>query len=185
MSAPAPTYDLVMLLDPDAEDGTRAKLVGEARKAIEKQGQLMRHDEWGNRQLAYAIERKSVAEYHLMQFHVDSPELLGTLNRSLRIADEILRFRIIKLRPGVPEPPDMRSSAPSPRRAEAEPTGDGAPEQRGDQPAPEQRPGEQSEQRPGEQSEQRQGEQPEQRAEPAAAVQGTAPEDEPRGGEAS
>ena len=45
-----------------------------------------------------------------MQFHSSSAGLLSTLERSLRIADEALRFRIVKLRPGTREAPDMRSS---------------------------------------------------------------------------
>src|SRR5947209_6112256 len=119
MSAAPPTYDLVLMLDPEAEDATRAKLVADARSAIESQGELVRHDEWGKRALAYPIGHRSVAEYHLMQFHTSSAGLLSTLDRSLRIADEALRFRIVKLRPGTREAPDMRSSGepPSPSRA--------------------------------------------------------------------
>ena len=36
------------------------------------------------------------------------------MTRSLRIADGILRFRIIKLRPGVSEAPDMLAPAVAP-----------------------------------------------------------------------
>jgi small subunit ribosomal protein S6 len=120
MTLPAPTYDLVLLLDPQADDGTRAKLVADARGAIEAQGEFLRHDNWGDRALAYPIDRKSNAEYHLLQFHAGTPELLAGLNRSLRIADEVLRFRIIKLAPGVPDAPDMSAGAAAARRSEAE-----------------------------------------------------------------
>ena len=119
MTLPAPTYDLMLLLDTQAEEGTRAKIVADARTAIEAQGELVRQDEWGERALAYPIQRKASAEYHLLQFHAGTPRLLETLEHSLRIIDGILRFRIIKLKPGVPDAPDMRSSAP-PRRADAE-----------------------------------------------------------------
>jgi small subunit ribosomal protein S6 len=114
MSAAPPTYDLVLMLDPEAEEAARAKLVADARAAIESEGELVRHDEWGNRALAYPIGHRSVAEYHLMQFHASSAGLLSTLNRSLRIADEALRFRIVKLRPGTREAPDMRPSGEPP-----------------------------------------------------------------------
>jgi small subunit ribosomal protein S6 len=120
MSTSAPTYDLVMLLDPEAEDEVRAKPLADARAAIESQGELLRHDAWGNRALAYAIHRRSAAEYHLLQFHAASPELLRTLDRSLRIADEVLRFRIVKLKPGTPEAPDMHAAPAPARRAGAE-----------------------------------------------------------------
>src|SRR5262249_51079980 len=108
-----------MLLDPEAEEATRAKLVADARAAIEAQGEFLRHDEWGNRALSYPIERRNVAEYHLLQFHAHTPALLGTLDRSLRIADDILRFPIVKLKPGVPEAPDMLAAPSAPRGAEA------------------------------------------------------------------
>jgi small subunit ribosomal protein S6 len=120
MTLPPPTYDLVMLLDPQAEDAARAKIVADARAAIEAQGELLRHDEWGERPLAYPIERKASAEYHLLQFHAGDTELLSGLDRTLRITDGVLRFRIIKLKPGVPDAPDMRSSTASARRGEPE-----------------------------------------------------------------
>ncbi len=119
MTLPAPTYDLVILLDPQADDATRDKLVADSRAAIEAQGELLRHDEWGERALAYPIDRKTSAIYHLFQFHVASTELLDGLDRTLRIADEALRFRIIKLAPGVPDAPDMSAGA-SERRSESD-----------------------------------------------------------------
>jgi small subunit ribosomal protein S6 len=107
MTLPAPTYDLVLLLDPQAEEETRAKILTDARTAIEAQGELLRQDDWGDRSLTYPIDRKADAEYHLLQFHAGAPEMLSTLDRSLRITDGIMRFRIIKLKPGVPDAPDV------------------------------------------------------------------------------
>ncbi|HEY0516946.1 MAG TPA: 30S ribosomal protein S6 [Solirubrobacteraceae bacterium] len=116
MTLPAPTYDLMLLLDPQAEDSERAKIVSDSRGAIEGQGELVRHDNWGERPLTYPIERRSSAEYHLLQFHAGAPELLSGLDRTLRIADGVLRFRIIKLAPGTPDPPSVGAAA---RSAEA------------------------------------------------------------------
>ncbi len=113
MTLPPPLYDLMLLLDPQAEDAVRAKIVADTRSAIEAQGELVRDDPWGERPLAYPIEKKASAEYHLMQFHVGDVELLSSLSRTLRITDGVVRFRIIKLAPGVPEAPNMRSSAAS------------------------------------------------------------------------
>jgi ribosomal protein S6 len=117
MTLPAPTYDLVLLLDPQADEAARAKLIDDTRATIERQGELLRHDRWGERALPYPIDRKTSAEYHLLQFHVTNTELLSTLDRTLRLADDAIRFRIIKLAPGVGAPPDMASGA---RRADAE-----------------------------------------------------------------
>ena len=120
MTLPAPTYDLVLMLDLQAGEPTRAKIVAGARTAIESQGQLLRHDEWGERTLAYPIDHKTSARYHLLQFHA-TPELLSTLNRTLRITDEVIRFRIIKLAPGTPEAPEMPAPAAAGPRAQAAP----------------------------------------------------------------
>ena len=48
------------------------------------------------------------AEFHLLQFH-GNRELLERLDRTLRITDGVVRYRIIKLRPGTPAAPDLRS----------------------------------------------------------------------------
>jgi small subunit ribosomal protein S6 len=116
MTLPAPTYDLILMLDAEAKAPLRAKIVADARSAIEAQGELLRQDEWGERALTYPIDHKQVAEYHLLQFHSSTPELLRGLDRTLRIADGIVRFRIVKLKPGTPAAPDMRAG----RRAETE-----------------------------------------------------------------
>jgi small subunit ribosomal protein S6 len=123
MTLPAPTYDLVLLLDPQADDATRAKLVADTRASIEGQGELLRHDDWGERALTYPIDRKASAQYHLLQFHVSDTQLLSGLDRTLRLADEVLRFRIIKLAPGVPAAPEMSGGAAPARRPDEAPEG--------------------------------------------------------------
>jgi len=134
MTLPAPTYDLVLLLDPQAEESTRATIVAESRAAIEAGGELLRHDEWGERPLTYPIERRASAEYHLFQFHAGTAELLSGLDRTLRITDGVLRFRIIKLKPGVPAAPDMGAGS---ARRDAEPApAEGTPPPAVETPAP-------------------------------------------------
>jgi small subunit ribosomal protein S6 len=108
MTLPAPTYDLVLLLDLQAEEPARAKIVADTREAIGAKGELTRHDEWGERPLAYPIDHKTTAEYHLLQFHATDVELIAELNRTLHITDGVIRFRINKLKPGTPEAPEMR-----------------------------------------------------------------------------
>jgi small subunit ribosomal protein S6 len=120
MTLPAPTYDLVLLLDPQAEEPVRAKIVADAREAIIAKGELVHHDEWGERALAYPIDHKATAEYHLLQFHATTVELIEELNRTLHITDEVIRFRINKLKPGTPAAPDMAPGAPPPAREETE-----------------------------------------------------------------
>jgi small subunit ribosomal protein S6 len=112
------TYDLVVLADAHVDDDARAKVLADTRALIEARGEIVRDDDWGDRTLAFPIEHRTDAHYHLLQFHAATPELLSELNRTLQISDEIVRFRIIKLKPGTPDPPEMRPSGASSRQAE-------------------------------------------------------------------
>ena len=112
-----PTYDLMLLLSANAEDERRAQIVADVQKAItDGQGTIVHTGDWGPRAMAYRIDHQDGAEYHLIQF-TGPAALLESLNHSLRIADGVLRFRIIKVRPGTPPPPRPEPAAP-PRPAE-------------------------------------------------------------------
>lgn len=99
-----PTYDLVLMLDPAAPEDRREQVISEVQDQIARQGEVLGAHDWGTRNMAYEIRHKGDADYHLIQFH-GTPELLELLHGSLRITDGVVRFRIIKLDPGTPEPP--------------------------------------------------------------------------------
>ena len=99
-------YDLVLLLSTSADEETRAKLVADVEAMIAAaDGSVSRKQSWGQRPTTYRINHQTEAEYHLLQF-TGPTSLLETLSHSLRIADAVLRFRIIKVVPGTPEAPD-------------------------------------------------------------------------------
>jgi small subunit ribosomal protein S6 len=102
-------YDLVLMLDTGVEPKARADILDDVKRNIAADGELLRHDAWGTRALAYPINHREQAEYHLLQFKPAKVALLKDLDRSLAIADEVLRFRIVKIKPGTPDPPDVRA----------------------------------------------------------------------------
>ena len=113
MAAPEPLYDLVLLLDTSAPEDQRKKVLADTEAAISSAGSIVSDHDWGTRALAYEIRHRTDAEYHLLQFH-GPPVLLANLQRMLRIADGVVRFRIIKLAPGTPAPTELpRAEAPS------------------------------------------------------------------------
>ena len=134
MASPEPLYDLVLLLDTSAPEDQRKKVRTDVESAISSAGTIVNDVDWGTRALAYEIRHRTDAEYHLLQFHGPAT-LLANLQRSLRIADGVLRFRIVKLAPGTPAPTELpraeapaaapapaaeRPPAPAPEAAEAE-----------------------------------------------------------------
>ncbi|MBV9604479.1 MAG: 30S ribosomal protein S6 [Solirubrobacterales bacterium] len=113
MPSQAPVYDLVLALSTSAEEDQRAKILGDIESQISGEGgQIARRDDWGTRPLAYQINHQREGEYHLLQF-TGPPTLLEALSHGLRIADEVLRFRIIKVLPGTPPPPESAPPAPA------------------------------------------------------------------------
>jgi small subunit ribosomal protein S6 len=118
MAAAKPIYDLILLLDLGAEDELRAKIVADARAAISAEGELLGDQAWGTRPLAYEIDHRESAEYHLLQFSGPAA-LISGLEHTLRITDGVIRHRVIKLPAGstpvaASAPPAPSAVAPSP-----------------------------------------------------------------------
>ena len=108
-----PLYDLVLLLD-TARRG-RAAREGPRRRRARSSSPAARSSTattGARARLAYEIRHKTDAEYHLAAVPRHPPTLLEPLERTLRITDGVVRFRIIKLAPGTPAPPESR---PEPR----------------------------------------------------------------------
>jgi small subunit ribosomal protein S6 len=125
MPAHTPLYDLVLLLSLDASEEERSRIRSEVESAISSAGgSIERSQEWGSRPMSYRINHQAEAEYHLLQFS-GPPSLLESLSHSLRIADGVLRFRIIKVVPGTPPAPDAAPPVVAPvasGTASSEPT---------------------------------------------------------------
>jgi small subunit ribosomal protein S6 len=99
-------YDLMLLLSMTAEPDERAKIMADVENQISAAGgSISRRDDWGTRPLTFRIRHEGEAEYHLLQFS-GPPSLLESLSHNLRIADDVLRFRIIKVIPGTPPAPE-------------------------------------------------------------------------------
>jgi small subunit ribosomal protein S6 len=112
-------YDLVLLIDPNAPEERRTAAVSEAESLLSSSGEIVESQDWGQKRMAYEIDHRPEAEYHLYQFNGDN-DLLDRLNQRLRINDAVLRFRIIKAKPGQPLPPPPEQQSPR-RRDDREP----------------------------------------------------------------
>jgi len=105
---PAPrVYDLMLVLSTTVEDERRAKIVTDVEALISGGGGTVeRNDDWRTRPLTFEIRHQGEGEYHLLQF-TGPTSVLESLSHSLRIDDAVLRFRIIKVLPGTPPPPEQ------------------------------------------------------------------------------
>ncbi len=89
-------YELVYILKPSAGEEKRAQLLEKLRDIIEVEGTIENVDEWGNRKLAYEIDKINEGYYVLVNFK-SGTEIINELNRNLRIADEVMRHLIVKI----------------------------------------------------------------------------------------
>jgi small subunit ribosomal protein S6 len=102
MADQPPLYDLVLLLTTDASEDQRTRILSSVESAISSAGgSIERNDNWGRRPMAYEIRHNPEAEYHLLQFRAPAT-LIEELSHTLGITDGVLRFRVIKVRPGTP-----------------------------------------------------------------------------------
>jgi ribosomal protein S6 len=129
------------MLDPEAPDELRDRIVSDARGRIEAAGTLKHDTAWGMRNMAYEIRRRTEADYRFFRFESES-SLLDALDHELKIADGVLRFRIFKVDPrspvvvppaptpgsGPPARPTRTDSAePASAEVPAEPAAEAAP----------------------------------------------------------
>lgn len=101
-------YDLMLMLDASAPDERRHEILADVREMVDEGGVLVEAHDWGARRMTFEIRHQPEADYQLIRFEGEN-ELLDRLNGSLRIMDGVMRFRIIRQRPGgppVPPPPD-------------------------------------------------------------------------------
>jgi small subunit ribosomal protein S6 len=105
-------YDLVLMLDPQADDDARDKIADDARKRIESAGSLEHSDSWGMRKMAYEIRQRTEADYRYFRFAGEN-DLLDALDHNLKITDGVLRFRIFKVDPETPTTPPPTTERPA------------------------------------------------------------------------
>jgi small subunit ribosomal protein S6 len=87
------------LLDPDVADERGAEIIQRIKDAVDASGGTWDgHEPWGRRRLAYEIQHKNEAVYHLLMF-TSPPETLAEITRVLKITDGVIRhgaFRRVK-----------------------------------------------------------------------------------------
>jgi small subunit ribosomal protein S6 len=91
-------YELMVILDSDLEDARAQAYVKVVTDGIVAAGGTIhgRPDWWGKRQFAYPINRKETG-YYLVVEAVAPGGALDELERTLRLADEVVRHKLIRL----------------------------------------------------------------------------------------
>ena len=90
-------YELVYVIAPDVGDDEVAALHTQVEEIVAAGGgQIEKTDNWGRRRLAYEIDRHKEGTY-VLELIQGPGELVGELDRRLKVADHVLRYLIVRV----------------------------------------------------------------------------------------
>jgi len=86
------SYETLVLLRSELPEAQVRETIDRAKRLIEaQQGTISETQDWGLRELAYPVEKSNRGYYFLLRYDA-APEVVWEFERTLKIADEVLRF---------------------------------------------------------------------------------------------
>ena len=114
-------YEIMLLLDPELAEERGNEIIQRIRDSVDgSKGSWDGHEPWGRRRLAYEIDHKGEAVYHLLLFST-GPDTLAEITRVLKITDGVVRYgayRRVKGSTHTKAPAQVAVGAPSAAPAE-------------------------------------------------------------------
>ncbi|MBM7560967.1 30S ribosomal protein S6 [Fusibacter tunisiensis] len=89
-------YETLFILRPSLEEEKRNEVIEKFKGIIAADGEVEKVEEWGNRRLAYEIEKIREGYYVLVNFKAN-PSLPKELERNFRISDDVMRYIVVNL----------------------------------------------------------------------------------------
>ena len=103
---PLRPYEVMIILDVGLEEEAIRSAVDRATELIRSRGGTPGAiDRWGRRRFAYELKHKWEGYYVVLRAEAE-PSVMAELDRSLHLADEVLRHKVIRL------PDDVAAAAP-------------------------------------------------------------------------
>ena len=86
----------MLILPPEADESAVGAVLDRIGRIVsEGGGSVGKVDRWGRRRLAYQIARQSEGYYVVVEFTAE-PSVIAEVERSLHLADEVLRFKVVQ-----------------------------------------------------------------------------------------
>lgn len=91
------TYEVVVIIDPKANQEAVTQLTGVLTQTIEKQGgTIVKSDDMGRRKLAYEINHAREGHYWLFEIDGSGAEI-AELERRMRVSDLVVRYLTVRV----------------------------------------------------------------------------------------
>jgi len=114
-------YEIVFLVHPDQSEQVGAMVERYTKIITEDNGKVHRLEDWGRRQLAYAINDAHKAHYILMNIEC-TQRALDELQDSFRYNDAVIRNLIIKMDKAVTAPSEIFKDSDKEKRNHQNPS---------------------------------------------------------------
>ena len=90
-------YEVMYIIKPGFEEDKYAEFIEKYNALIQANGgEILKVEPWGKRRLAYEIEKLREGYYVLLRINGE-PELPRELERNFKIADEIMRYLVVRV----------------------------------------------------------------------------------------
>ena len=90
-------YELMIIFDSDVDDSGLQQMLNRVNEMVSSgKGKVASTDRWGRRRFAYEINHKLEGYYVVLEIVTEAPNL-NDLDRFLRIADQVVRHKIMRL----------------------------------------------------------------------------------------
>ncbi|HUQ62823.1 MAG TPA: 30S ribosomal protein S6 [Acidimicrobiales bacterium] len=114
-------YEIMVIFDPALEEQVIQGRVDDSTKLIETRGgEPGRVERWGKRRLAYEINHQRDGYYVLIAANAE-PDTMTELGRSLLLADDVLRYKVMRIPDKIAAKAASAPSAPPPPVSAAPP----------------------------------------------------------------
>ena len=90
-------YEVMIIVDPEVDEAGIKQVVARATDLVQAEGgRVATLDSWGRRRFTHPLNRKHEGTYLIVQI-VTSATNLDAFDRAMRLADDIIRHKIIRL----------------------------------------------------------------------------------------
>lgn len=89
-------YEVMFILKSNLEEEKRNEVIEKFKSIIEADGEVESVDTWGNRKLAYEINKLNDGYYVLVNFKAGT-DVPKELDRNFKISDDVIRHLIVNL----------------------------------------------------------------------------------------
>ena len=90
-------YEVMVILEPSLEESAVQAVINRSTEQLQSGGGTVnRVDKWGKRRFAYEIAKKLEGFYVLLDVSSE-PAPMEELDRNLRLADDVLRHKIVRI----------------------------------------------------------------------------------------